>query len=167
VQQLLDFFNSSAGGAFIAVIGSIVGFFISFLTQSWLEQQKFARGLKLKAWEAKVERLRQFSEDLELWLYLVTLRSKNTQTAEYTEGFSERGRVVDTAEIIELTKKLIRGKTHLIKFPAIFSAYQKLESLVEWTESSPPYLTKEETTSINNLLKAIQLELQKEIETFY
>jgi uncharacterized membrane protein YdjX (TVP38/TMEM64 family) len=55
-QELLTFFNSSAGGALIAVFGSVVGFFISFLTQSWLERQKFARSLKLKSWEGKVER---------------------------------------------------------------------------------------------------------------
>jgi hypothetical protein len=131
LQQLLAFFNSSAGGAFIAVTGSIVGFFISFLTQSWLERQKFVRSLKLKSWEAKVGQLRQFSEDLELWLYLVSLESGSIQRKEHAEGFHESGSIKRSAEIQEVTKKLIKGKTHLTLFPDIFSSYQALSDLVE------------------------------------
>jgi hypothetical protein len=67
----------------------------------------------------------------------------------------------------ELTKKLIKGKTHLTKFPLISNRYEELLPLVEWTEASPPFLTREDITSIKSLLKTIQVELQKEIETFY
>lgn len=163
---MLAFFNSSAGGAFIAVIGSVVGFFISFLTQSWLEKQKFTRSLKLKSWEGKVERLHQFSEDLELWLYLVSLESGSIQKGDHVEDFRERGSAHRNTEIQELTKKLIKGKTHLMLFPNIFSSYQKVSDLVEWTQSAPPYLEPREIASVKSLLKTIQEKLQQEMMTF-
>jgi hypothetical protein len=166
LQQVLSFFNSAAGGALIAVVGSIIGFFISFLTQSWLEKQKFERSLKLKSWENKVEKLRQFSEDLELWLYLVSLESKSLRKGDHLEELRITGSVSRSSEIQELTKKLIKAKTHLMQFPGIFDNYQKIADLIEWREVAPPYLEPKDIAAIKSLLVVIQNKLGQEIATF-
>ncbi len=163
MQVISGFFSTPAGVAFIALISSLIGYLLSFLTQSWLESKRARINRLNKAWEAKFETLRQFSEDLSLWLYLVVRQSNNSQTPEARERALETGKMPLDKELVDLTKKLIKKKTHLIRYPKILSQYEKVADLVEWTDSSPVYLEAEDIAAIKLLLRTIQNELQQEL----
>jgi hypothetical protein len=164
--RVLDFFTTPVGGAIIALISTIIGYFLSFINQSRLEAQKSRRTMKVKAWESKFETLRQFSEDLELWLYLSILQSNASDTRETIERGMETGKSLRNKELLELTKKLIVKKTYIIEYPNIFNQYEKIADIVEWTSTSPLHLELEDITSIKSLLRTIQNELQKEMVKF-
>ena len=151
LQLIIDLINNPV---ISSLFGAVIGFIASFFAQDWLEERKFKRTLKTKAWEKKVETLGQFSEDLELWLYL-TIRDTNQQW-----DHNSTPRV--SGKIEELRQKLIMNKSYLLRYPNILSQYERLLELTERDNLSPIYLDPEEIKTSRSLLKTVQGEIHNE-----
>ena len=154
-QLIVDLINNPV---ISSLFGAVIGFIASFFAQDWLEERKFKRTLKVKAWEQKVEILRQFSEDLELWLYL-TIRDNGQQ-----ENHDSVPRV--NGKLEELRQKLIVNKSYLLRYPNILSRYEQLLELTERDDMLPVYLNPEEIRTSKSLLKVVQGEIQEEGKKF-
>lgn len=160
LQKILDLITNPVSSS---LLGAIIGFIASFFAQDWLEQRTYKRSIRIKAWETKVEKLCTFSEDLELWFYLISLKSNDLQNHNSLDGY-EAYSPSRNSEIETLTKKLVRNKTHLTKYPKIYSNYEKIIDLTEWNVSIPFILKNEESESVKTLLREVQKEIRREID---
>ncbi len=160
MQTVLDFINTYVNPS---LIGAAIGVVISFFAQEWRERVKFRRSINLKAWETKSEKLYTFSEDLELWFYLTTVEVNQliTQTPNLDYPPSK------SSEIIDLTKKLIRNKTYLVRYPKIYENYQKLLDVTEWDSEHPLIMDQSEIEETRKLIKIVQAEIQKETKKLH
>ena len=119
------------------------------MTQNGLEKRKFRRSLAKQVWEEKAQALREFSSDLALWFYLFSLESY--------EPHPEK-----SSELEELTQKLVRTKSLLVKYPKICARYEQLSAFVE--EPHATYLEPIERENIKKLVEKTHYELLAEAD---